>query len=172
MLFTSPFFLFILHFISFPSLLIFPSPPPPLLFSRVREFFDYLPLSNTAEIPTRETPDPIYRETPWLDTIIPSDPNKPYDIIQVSISLHSPSYLLAANLLPLSFPFPRFSPSRLLKKLLMRKNFLKLCQTTPKISSLVFQELTANLLVLLPINQWFPSLSLSPLLSPPSNAHE
>uniref|UniRef100_A0A7S3LK18 Propionyl-CoA carboxylase beta chain, mitochondrial n=1 Tax=Aplanochytrium stocchinoi TaxID=215587 RepID=A0A7S3LK18_9STRA len=48
-----------------------------------RELFDYLPLSNREEPPSRPTKDPIERADPTLDLIIPSDPNVPYDMVTV-----------------------------------------------------------------------------------------
>mmetsp|Transcript_22381 Transcript_22381/g.48668 ORF Transcript_22381/g.48668 Transcript_22381/m.48668 type:complete len:533 (-) Transcript_22381:39-1637(-) len=45
-----------------------------------RDLFDFLPLSNRAPIPKRETNDPVEREDPLLDLIIPNDPNQPYDM--------------------------------------------------------------------------------------------
>lgn len=45
-----------------------------------RELFDFLPLSNTAEVPRRDTADPADRADPTLDMIVPDDPNTPYDM--------------------------------------------------------------------------------------------
>jgi len=45
-----------------------------------RELFDFLPLSNTASLPVRETEDTADRADPTLDLIVPSDPNTPYDM--------------------------------------------------------------------------------------------
>eukprot|EP01103_Thecamoeba_quadrilineata_P011085 TRINITY_DN2574_c0_g1_i1.p1 TRINITY_DN2574_c0_g1~~TRINITY_DN2574_c0_g1_i1.p1 ORF type:complete len:545 (-),score=111.04 TRINITY_DN2574_c0_g1_i1:96-1730(-) len=50
---------------------------------RVREFVDYLPLSNRHAVPTRPTSDPIDREDPALDHLVPTDPNTPYDMKEV-----------------------------------------------------------------------------------------
>ncbi len=46
----------------------------------LRRFIDFLPSSNREKAPIRETPDPIDRDEPSLDTLIPSNPNKPYDM--------------------------------------------------------------------------------------------
>ncbi len=47
---------------------------------RLREFFDYLPLSNKEKPPLRPTRDPADRLDYSLDTLVPDNPNKPYDI--------------------------------------------------------------------------------------------
>jgi propionyl-CoA carboxylase beta chain len=50
----------------------------------VRELFDFLPLSNRDMAPPkRETDDPKDRADPTLDSIIPADDNKPYDMALV-----------------------------------------------------------------------------------------
>ena len=46
----------------------------------LRRFLDFLPGSNRAPPPVRETADPTDREEPSLDTLVPSDPLKPYDM--------------------------------------------------------------------------------------------
>ncbi|MEK9785894.1 MAG: acyl-CoA carboxylase subunit beta [Gammaproteobacteria bacterium] len=46
----------------------------------VREFFDFLPLSNADELPERAPVDPADRLEPALDTLVPANPNKPYDM--------------------------------------------------------------------------------------------
>lgn len=48
--------------------------------AKLRELFDFLPLSNTQAPPVRQTSDPRNRETPSLDRLIPLDSNKPYDM--------------------------------------------------------------------------------------------
>ena len=45
-----------------------------------RRLFDFLPLSNRVPPPHRQSADPIDRSEPSLDTLIPDNPNKPYDI--------------------------------------------------------------------------------------------
>ncbi|KAJ3126016.1 hypothetical protein HK098_007954 [Nowakowskiella sp. JEL0407] len=51
--------------------------------AKVREFIDFLPLSNRHEIPVRPTDDPVDRLDPVLDTIVPADSSKAYDIKDV-----------------------------------------------------------------------------------------
>jgi propionyl-CoA carboxylase beta chain len=46
----------------------------------LRRFFDFLPLSNREAPPVRPTDDPLGREEPSLDTLVPANPNKPYDM--------------------------------------------------------------------------------------------
>jgi propionyl-CoA carboxylase beta chain len=47
---------------------------------QLRRFFDFLPASNREKPPVRPTDDPADRAEPSLDTLIPANPNKPYDI--------------------------------------------------------------------------------------------
>jgi propionyl-CoA carboxylase beta chain len=46
----------------------------------LRRFLDYLPASNRAAPPVRPTSDPADRLEPSLDTLIPANANKPYDM--------------------------------------------------------------------------------------------
>ncbi len=50
---------------------------------QTRRMFDFLPLSNREEVPQRPTEDPIDRLEDSLDSIIPSNPNKPYDMMEI-----------------------------------------------------------------------------------------
>ena len=45
-----------------------------------RRFFDFLPSSNRERVPDRPTEDPIERDELSLDTLVPADAAKPYDI--------------------------------------------------------------------------------------------
>jgi len=47
---------------------------------QTRRFFDFLPLSNRQPVPVRETWDVATRAEPSLDTLVPANPNKPYDM--------------------------------------------------------------------------------------------
>jgi len=49
----------------------------------VRRFVDFLPASNRAPLPVRETADPPDRQEPSLDNLIPANPNKPYDMMEL-----------------------------------------------------------------------------------------
>jgi len=53
----------------------------------LRTFFDYLPLNNQSEVPMRSTQDTRYRDEPSLDTLIPEDPNQPYDIKELIVKV-------------------------------------------------------------------------------------
>ncbi len=47
---------------------------------QLRRFIDFLPASNREAPPTRPCIDPIDREELSLDTLVPADPAKPYDM--------------------------------------------------------------------------------------------
>lgn len=51
--------------------------------SEIRRFFDFLPLSNREKPPVRPTFDKADRLDMSLDTVIPSNANKPYDMHEV-----------------------------------------------------------------------------------------
>src|SRR5215469_3368343 len=46
----------------------------------LRRFIDFLPASNRVRPPLRSTADPRDRAEPSLDTLVPGNPNKPYDM--------------------------------------------------------------------------------------------
>jgi propionyl-CoA carboxylase beta chain len=46
----------------------------------MRRFIDFLPASNREQPPVRPTTDSAERETPSLDSLVPANPNKPYDM--------------------------------------------------------------------------------------------
>jgi len=50
------------------------------LLLETRRFMDFLPASNREEPPYRPTNDPVDRTEPSLDTLVPVNPNKPYDM--------------------------------------------------------------------------------------------
>ena len=45
-----------------------------------RRLMDFLPRSNREKPPHRPTPDPVNRPEPSLDTLVPENPNLPYDM--------------------------------------------------------------------------------------------
>jgi acetyl-CoA carboxylase carboxyltransferase component len=49
----------------------------------VRELFSYLPQNNMEDPPFRPTQDDPLRADPELDTLVPDNPNKPYDMKEV-----------------------------------------------------------------------------------------
>ena len=53
----------------------------------VRRMFGFLPQSNRETAPLRETPDPSDRIDMSLDTLVPDNPNKPYDMHEVIVKV-------------------------------------------------------------------------------------
>ncbi len=47
---------------------------------QMRRLFDFLPINNTAELPEIECADDVDRLDAGLDSLIPDNPNKPYDM--------------------------------------------------------------------------------------------
>jgi propionyl-CoA carboxylase beta chain len=54
---------------------------------QTRRFFDFLPVSNKAGVPQRPTHDTADRLEPSLDTLIPENPNKPYDMHEAILKI-------------------------------------------------------------------------------------
>ncbi|MEB2347542.1 MAG: acyl-CoA carboxylase subunit beta [Comamonadaceae bacterium] len=46
----------------------------------LRRLYNYLPLNNREKPPVRPSKDPIDRADPSLDTLVPANPNQPYDM--------------------------------------------------------------------------------------------
>ncbi len=55
--------------------------------TQVRRLVDFLPLSNRDKPPVRESYDEADREEASLDTLIPSNPNKPYDMKELILKV-------------------------------------------------------------------------------------
>ena len=53
----------------------------------VRRFFNYLPLNNREKAPRRQTTDTADRLEMSLDTLVPDNPNKPYDIKELIVKV-------------------------------------------------------------------------------------
>ncbi len=53
----------------------------------LRELLSYLPQNNLEEPPVRPTDDPVDREDAGLETLVPSDPSKPYDMKQLILTV-------------------------------------------------------------------------------------
>ena len=51
--------------------------------AQIRELMSYLPSNNHEDPPMKATTDPFDREDASLDTLVPTDPMKPYDIKQI-----------------------------------------------------------------------------------------
>ncbi|HZH26215.1 MAG TPA: acyl-CoA carboxylase subunit beta [Azospirillaceae bacterium] len=52
-----------------------------------RRFVDFLPANNREKPPARVTPDPLDRAEAALDTLIPANPNKPYDMKELILKV-------------------------------------------------------------------------------------
>lgn len=76
----------------------------------LRDFFNYLPLSNQDSAPVRECHDPSDRLVPELDTIVPLESTKAYNMVDI---IHS---------------------------VVDEREFLRSCPIMPKTSLLVLQE--------------------------------
>lgn len=55
--------------------------------AQLRRLIDFLPLSNRSGVPQRETHDPIDRKELSLDTLIPDNPNMPYDMKELILKI-------------------------------------------------------------------------------------
>ncbi|MEY4413484.1 MAG: hypothetical protein RIQ53_777, partial [Pseudomonadota bacterium] len=53
----------------------------------LRRFFNYLPLNNRDQPPVRPSGDPAARLDRSLDTLVPENPNKPYDIKELIVKV-------------------------------------------------------------------------------------
>ena len=51
--------------------------------AELRRFFDFLPPNNRSKPPWRPSDDPAEREEPSLDTLVPANPNQPYDMTEL-----------------------------------------------------------------------------------------
>jgi propionyl-CoA carboxylase beta chain len=56
------------------------SPDDKTCLAQTRELLSFLPSNNQEDPPFKPTQDPVTREVPELDTMIPVDPSKPYDV--------------------------------------------------------------------------------------------
>jgi len=54
---------------------------------QTRRIFDFLPQSNKASVPQRPTTDSPERVEPSLDTLVPANPNKPYDMHEAILKI-------------------------------------------------------------------------------------
>ena len=53
----------------------------------LRRFVNYLPANNRQKPPVWPTDDPIDRLVPSLDTLVPADTNKPYDMKELILKV-------------------------------------------------------------------------------------
>jgi propionyl-CoA carboxylase beta chain len=54
---------------------------------QIRRLIDFLPANNAAGVPEWPSFDDIEREEPSLDTLVPDNPNKPYDIKELILKV-------------------------------------------------------------------------------------
>src|SRR5436305_5387682 len=54
---------------------------------QLRRFVDFLPANNREKPPLRPTHDPVDRDDLSLDTLVPDNPNKPYDIKELTLKV-------------------------------------------------------------------------------------
>jgi propionyl-CoA carboxylase beta chain len=55
--------------------------------TQIRRLVDFLPSSNREKAPIRESFDDSLRDEPSLDTLIPANPNKPYDMKELILKI-------------------------------------------------------------------------------------
>lgn len=65
--------------------------------SMVRELFSFMPSNNLEDAPRRECSDPIDRMDEKLDTLVPAESNKPYDIKDVIRTVVDDGYFFEAQ---------------------------------------------------------------------------
>ncbi|HYQ40798.1 MAG TPA: acyl-CoA carboxylase subunit beta [Polyangiaceae bacterium] len=65
--------------------------------ARIRELVGFLPANNAEEPPHLPTTDPVSRELPELDRIVPRESNKPYDMLEVVRAVVDDHALLEAH---------------------------------------------------------------------------
>jgi propionyl-CoA carboxylase beta subunit len=65
--------------------------------ARIRELIGFLPSNNAEDPPQRPSSDPVDRDAPELDAIVPKESNKPYDMLDVLRAVVDDRYLLEAH---------------------------------------------------------------------------
>jgi len=63
----------------------------------LRKLFSYIPQNNTEMSPTQENDDPVERVDEDLNSIVPDDPNRPYDMKKVILSVVDQSEFLEVH---------------------------------------------------------------------------
>jgi propionyl-CoA carboxylase beta chain len=61
----------------------FAAPDEPSALSTIRELISFMPSNNMEDPPVRPTKDPADREEPRLDTLVPRESQRPYDIKEI-----------------------------------------------------------------------------------------
>jgi propionyl-CoA carboxylase beta chain len=75
----------------------FTAPDDAACIRRIRELMGFLPANNSEDPPRREPRDAVERDTPELERIVPSESNKPYDMLDVLRAVVDDRYLLEAH---------------------------------------------------------------------------
>lgn len=60
----------------------------------LRELMSFLPSNNMEDPPIKEGSNDVHREIPKLDTIVPDDPNKPYDMKEIILAVIDDGHFL------------------------------------------------------------------------------
>ncbi|HEX6866954.1 MAG TPA: acyl-CoA carboxylase subunit beta [Caulobacteraceae bacterium] len=55
--------------------------------TQIRRLIDFLPANNTEKPPHRKSFDEPFRDEPSLDTLVPANPNKPYDMKELILKV-------------------------------------------------------------------------------------
>jgi len=72
----------------------FAMPDEPTCLATVRRLLSYFPASNAEDPPVYENDDPPDRETPEIESLIPENPNQPYDVHEViNLAMDAGSFL-------------------------------------------------------------------------------
>jgi propionyl-CoA carboxylase beta chain len=61
----------------------FAAPDEPSALSTIRELVSFMPSNNMEDPPVRPTRDPVDREEPRLDALVPRESQRPYDIKEI-----------------------------------------------------------------------------------------
>jgi propionyl-CoA carboxylase beta chain len=69
------------------------SPDDKTCLAQTRELLSFLPSNNQEDAPRKPTDDPPTREVPELDTMIPLEPSRPYDVKDVVRAVVDDAYL-------------------------------------------------------------------------------
>jgi len=77
----------------------FATPDEPACLALLRELLSFMPQNNLEEAPRKPTSDPLGRACPELDEVVPTNPNKPYDIKDVIQSVADEGYFLEVQAL-------------------------------------------------------------------------
>jgi propionyl-CoA carboxylase beta chain len=75
----------------------FTAPDDRACIAKIRELLSFLPSNNTEDPPLGPTADPVDREIPELDTMVPAESNKPYDMKKVITAVVDDGYLFEVH---------------------------------------------------------------------------